>query len=91
MTTRKSTKSTQKVEVSVSTLNVWLLASMGNMLVWNYVLSIVLRHLNIPQDLQTPGDLFSFGVTLAMAVLSVLISISIGIARLRGYSEEVLL
>lgn len=80
----------QKIEISIGTLNVWLWASMGNAAVWCYVLSIVLQHMKIPQDLQTSGDLLSFGVTLGMAVLAVTITLSLGIARLRGYSEEVL-
>ena len=81
-------KTTQKVEISVSTLSAWLWVSVGNMLVWCYVLSVVLRHLNIRQDLQTPGDVFAFGVTLAMTVLAVVITMSLGIARLSAGKQD---
>lgn len=81
-------KPTQKVEVAVSTLSAWFWVSVGNMLVWCYVLSVVLRHLNIRQDLQTPGDVFAFGVTMAMAALAVVITLSLGIARLSASKQD---
>lgn len=85
---RKKTSPSVFAAVPRAVLTGWLWASLVNTGVWSYVLSIVVRFTNPRTDLKTSGDIFAFGVTVAMTGMAIGVTLSIIHARSKAISEK---